>query len=231
MSKQTKALSACAAVLAATAFGLANVGRQAHTTAAVRQSGNAATPAAAARMEDGQAEAKIAQLKAAIPPAPAVADRKTLLLMREVAETKRQEAAPVLVKALAFNLDPLSSDETLTLAEKVPAIGLLKEAFGESVAPVLYAEATASEQKWYRDRIALAVRNILSPKTVKEMNARFSVETSADPKVKEFNQSLKAKNLKVKLARPDEELMRRVGEAVERVRQQNEKKKQKKQDE
>lgn len=213
MSKRSNRLLAGLALLAVgLAVGVWGAAAQGNQPQAV-------PPATAA-----QADVKIQQLKAVIPGAPAVADRPTLLLMSEVAVAKRPEAAAVLVKALAFNLDPDSSDELRSLPDMIPAISLLKHSFGESVAPTLYEEAIGSERKWYRDRIALAVRSILAPKTIKEMNARFGVDTSNEPRVRDFKASLAAKDLRVRLARRGEDSSRRVGEAIERIRRQNQKK-------
>lgn len=213
MSKRSNRWLACAALLAAgLAVGVWGAAAQGNQPQAV--------PNATA----AQADVKIQQLKAVIPDAPAVADRPTLLLMSEVAGTKRPEAAALLVKALAFNLDPDSSDERLSLPDMIPAINLLKHSFGESSATTLYEEAIGSERKWYRDRIALAVRSILAPKTIKEMNARFGVDTSNEPRVRDFKASLAAKDLHVRLARRGEDSLRRVGEAIERIRRQNQKK-------
>lgn len=91
--------------------------------------------------------------------------------MHAAAQSRRPEVALLLVRCLSFNLDPDATDESLGLAQVIPAIGLLKEFFGEASAAPLYGEG-AADQKWYRDRIALAALTVLSPETIEEMNGK-----------------------------------------------------------
>lgn len=138
-----------------------------------------------------QQQIHVKNLEKIIPKVPVLADDYALEQMRKAAETKRLDAALLLVKALAFNLDPAGAKEGADVAQLIPAIQVLKDHFGEEVAPLLYAQALASEQKWFRDRIALAVRRILSRGTQQEMETVFSRDlASRNPIMKDFAQSL-----------------------------------------
>jgi hypothetical protein len=143
---------------------------------------------------------KVQLLRSIIPSAPAVADRQTVDIMREAAQTRRDEALPLLIKALAFNLDPTNRNESMTPEMLLPAIQLIKENYGEKAAPLLYGEAATSTEKWYRNRIALAVRAILQPETIRDMNAKLLGDASGSG---DFAAALRADKIDLYLARPD----------------------------
>lgn len=161
-------------------------------------------------------EQRIQRLRGIVPQAPTVADRKSVDIMREAAQTKRSEAALLLTKCLAFNFDPLNQNELRSQEMMLPAIQLLKDYFGESVAPLLYQEAIASDKKWYQDRIALAARAILSAKTIGEMNARFSLNKTSNPNARDFAAALANPKLEIKFARPDDKFIEQLRDPSKR---------------
>lgn len=177
------------------------------------------TPAAADRQDDA-ARMNVARLEglcAQPPQAAAEADRETVALMHAAAQSRRPEVALILVRCLSFNLSPDAADESLSLAEKIPAIGLLKEFFGEASAAPLYEEGGATEQKWYRDRIALAARTVLSPEKVEEMNGRVLAAASS-PRAHEFVATVASGRFDIKLAGRDDEKLKSIRDAADRAR-------------
>lgn len=166
-----------------------------------------------------EAELKIKHLQKIIPHAPAVIHQEALELMHQVAKTKRLDAALLLIQCLVFNFEPTSSDNERSQDMMIPAIQLLKDHFGEAIAPLLYTEAIATDQKWFRDRIALATRIILSPQMIKKMNDIFSLDLALNPNAKDFTASLVAVKLDIRLAMPDEETITQVDDAIKKIRE------------
>ncbi len=163
---------------------------------------------------------KVEHLQEIVPNAPAVVNQEALDVMYQAAKTKRLDAAMLLIKCLAFNFDPTSSNEERNHDIMIPAIQLLQDHFGEAVAPLLYAEAIASDQKWFRDRVALAVRTILSLDTIQKMNDIFALESTLNPNAKDFAASLLANRIDIHFATPYEEKQKQVEDAVKRIREQ-----------
>lgn len=159
---------------------------------------------------------KIQRLREIVPQQPTLANRKSIDIMREAAQTRRPEAAVLLTKCLAFNFDPFNQNELRSQEMMLPAIQLLKEFFGEVVAPALYQEAIASDKKWYQDRIALAARAILSAKTIGEMNTKFSLDRTSNPNARNFAAALANPKLEIKFARPDDKFIEQLSDPSKR---------------
>jgi hypothetical protein len=179
----------------------------------------AGSHAPSARQDGGDKnnDARFKALCAQPPQAAAEADRETVEVMHAAAQTRRPEVARLLVRCLAFNLSPDAVDESLSLAERIPAVGLLREFYGEAAAAPLYEEGSAADRKWYRDRIALAARTILSPEKIEEMNGR-TLASASSPHAQEFTAAVASGNFDVKLAGRDDDKMKKISEAADRAR-------------
>jgi hypothetical protein len=120
------------------------------------------------------------KLKATVPEKPTVVSSlEQIKTMREAAETKQDDVLHLLVKCLAYNLDPDNRNETLSTTELIPAISIIKEFYGEKAGEPLYKEALSTDKKWLIDRISLAVKAILSDEKTKALNAQFKVDSSS----------------------------------------------------
>lgn len=117
-------------------------------------------------------------LEEAVPNEPAIPTRRDKTLMYALAMTKDPQAVPVLIRALAFNLNPLAPwREWLGIEAGIPAMGLLKKFFGEVALLRLYEEGIKAEQDWYRTRIAYTIRLIgLCPEKTRK---QFGLESEA----------------------------------------------------
>jgi len=133
-----------------------------------------------------------------IPSKPKVLSADDLSLMKKVAASKSLEAALVLIRCLAFQLDPdVSNGENLTGPSLLPAIGLLQLSFGKSVGPLLFVEGISTDKEWMRERCALAVRSIVQVEDLEKMIKIFSLETSIEQNSKKWNALLKQKEIHV----------------------------------
>lgn len=142
---------------------------------------------------------KIERLKSIVRETPAVANRQVVDTMREAAKTRRDDALLFLIKALAYNFDPDVRNESRTPDMLLPAIQLIKENYGDKAVPALYREALNSTQTWYRNRIAVAVRAILSPVDIEIANAKFLRGANAP----DFQAALTTEKVELFLARSD----------------------------
>lgn len=138
-----------------------------------------ATQTATSRRNSVEDDQKVERLKSIARETPAVANRQVVDIMREAAHTKRDEALPHLIRALVYNFDPDNQNEFRTPEMLLPAVQLLKENYGEKAVPALYREAVNSNQKWYSNRIAIAVRAILSPADIQIANGKYLRSASA----------------------------------------------------
>ncbi len=162
-----------------------------------------------------------ARLAAILPGRPNVITAEALRLMKAVASARQPEGALLLIKSLVFNEDPNTSNEQRTQEMLLPAIALLDEYYGESAAELLYQEGIGAEQDWYRNRIALAVRAILSPESRASYDARFELATSADDGASAFVEALASTDLDLHLAIPGADLINKLDEKVKQLREQN----------
>lgn len=165
------------------------------------------------------------QLSVKVPDVPTFVDRETVDLMREVAETKRPEAAKLLIKCLAYNYDPFNQDEDRSDDMMIPAIQLLKYFFGESAIPLLYEEALSTDKVWFRDRIALAVSTILPESGVKELKERALSDAGVQPHAFEFYESLSAEHLDLQFNAPRDRRMAEIERNIEEMQKRNERRK------
>jgi hypothetical protein len=162
---------------------------------------------------------KLKRLVAIVPEKPTViSSLDEVKIMREAAETRRVEALPLLVKCLAFNYDPDNSNEIRTKEEMIPAIGIIKEYFGESAGETLYKEAIATNHEWLVERISLAARTILSEETREQLNLRF-LNDAANPKVRNFAASLANENLQIQFARRSNDASEKIDEKIKQIRE------------
>jgi len=164
---------------------------------------------------------EIERLKEIVPQKPTVVDDVSKIkIMRKAAETKREEALNLLIKCLAFNYDPDSSNEKLSQVELIPAIGIIEEFYGEKAGENLYKEAVSTKDKWLIDRIALAVRVILSDAKREQLNERFLVGT-INSDLEYFATVLTKDDLRINFARPNEDLYKELEEKLNQIRKRN----------
>lgn len=164
------------------------------------------------------AQDKLRKLAAIIPQKPTIIDNAEVVrIMRQAAETRQDEALSLLIKSLAFNYDPDASNERKTIEELIPAIGIIREYFGEKSGEALYQEAVSSNEKWLRDRIALVVRVILSEEKREYLNARF-FDASSNLTANDFARSLVDKNLQIQLARREDNVIRGIDDKIKQLR-------------
>lgn len=169
-----------------------------------------ATQAAIRERNSVDDDQKIQRLKSIVREAPAVADRQVVDIMREAAETRRNDALPLLIKGLAYNFDPDNQNELMTPDMLLPAVQLLKEHYGEKAVPALYREALNSTQKWYSNRIAVAVRAILSPTDIQITNNKLLQGAHAP----DFVAALTSEKVELYLARSDSQNSKKLEELI-----------------
>ncbi len=155
-------------------------------------------------------------LRKVVPDSPAIASADVLGRMERAAATKRIDAAQLLIKCLAFNLDPVASNESLSQEELVPAIGVLKRHYGTSVLSFIYTEGISTDKKWMRERCALAARAISSKSELGSMRVVFSLDTTNNPDVKEFARLLDVESLKVQLFDRNDAIGDQIDKAVKK---------------
>lgn len=148
---------------------------------------------------------KIERLRRIVPGKPKiVADPSIPKTMWEAAETRQPEALNLLIDSLAFNFDPDNTNEKNEQAEMIPAIAVIKDYFGESASTALYQRGITTEKEWLTERIALAIRVILPNSTTDEL-ARRAAHDLTRPRARKFSELLLNPNLKVRLARRQDE--------------------------
>lgn len=170
-------------------------------------------------------EMLITQLSAKVPAEPTFADRETIDLMREVAKTRREDAARLLVKCLAFNLDPLNVDEERSDATSIPAIQFLQEYFGQSASKALYEEGVATDKVWLQNRIALAMRTILPPDSVRKVKERVAADIALRPNAWGLGNALSNEQPDVQLNAPRKKRDKEIDRAIKSALERNSKKK------
>ncbi|MHC4621440.1 MAG: hypothetical protein ACYTEQ_27165 [Planctomycetota bacterium] len=149
---------------------------------------------------------------------PSIISEEVIALQREVAETRRLDAAIALIKSLSLSLpEPVHADD-IAQTHLMPAIGLLGKYFGKDVGPLLYSEGVTTKEKWLRTRVALAARTILDKKSRGQLNSVFSLKESTNAYAKEFlallNQPILTVDLPTCPPPHEEELIRRVHESL-----------------
>lgn len=142
---------------------------------------------------------KIERLRQIVPARPTIVGFDQVAVMREAAETKRNDALRLLVRCLAYNFDPGNSNERRSQSEMIPAIGMIERNFKQKSGNILYEVATSEAREWLADRIALAAREILDDSTRDDLAGRFLADRS-NPRVNYFSETLSRPNLTVKLA-------------------------------
>ena len=151
---------------------------------------------------------------------PSIISQDVIVLQKEVAETRRIDAAIALIKSLSLSLPkPMHADE-IVQTELIPAIELLDKYFGKDVGPLLYAGALTTKNKWLRTRIALASRKILDKQNIEQLNNVFSLKNSTNPNAEEFLEFLNRPILKVDLPSSfpahEQELIDKLNESLQR---------------
>ncbi len=105
-------------------------------------------PALCAEDQQLAADQLLAKLAQAIPESPTLVGLSTdripnvTFLIDEAGATRRLDAAELLIKALAFNFDPSSSNEHRSDLELIPAASALKVNYGAKVLPLLIFEGS-----------------------------------------------------------------------------------------
>jgi hypothetical protein len=132
---------------------------------------------------------------------PSIVSEEVVLLQKEVAQTRRLDAAIALIESLSLSLPaPANVDEiTASQTELIPSIMLLDNYFGKDVGPLLYAKALTTEHEWLRPRLALAARAILDKESREQLSSVFSLKESTNGHAKEFLELLSQPILTVQL--------------------------------
>jgi hypothetical protein len=128
--------------------------------------------------QTSSADEVVAQLRRLVPNGPRAVSKADLPVLRAAAETRRLDAARLLVRALALNLDPNEATETTAADVMLPAIPLLREYFAADIGPILFAEGVGSAETWYQARVAAAARLVLPADTLKSLMTVFALEGS-----------------------------------------------------
>lgn len=156
----------------------------------------------------------LAKLESLLPDRPAIATREAVELMTAAAQTGRLDAARLLIRGLAFNHDPDSSNETRSLPEMIPAVVLLERHYGEDVVPLLVFAGATTEQAWLRPRIALAIREIAGRERLAALAGTFGLRHSESAGARALAALLAADTIEVELFSPAaaaaEEVLRRL---------------------
>lgn len=146
------------------------------------------------------ADVAVRRLGEIVPDHPTIVNRKAMTAMQDAAATKRLDAALLLIKALAFNYDPDNINETKSDSEMIPAIPIMKQWFGSQIGELLYAEGISARQKWYRNRIALAIRTILPKAQIEEINRKYSSQSAQTDEARQFFSALNSAHLELEFA-------------------------------
>jgi hypothetical protein len=170
-----------------------------------------------AAMEASSDEA-VMKLRAIVPEEPAVATAEHVKIMAEAGATKRLDAAYLLIRALAFNFEPGSSNELRSLVEMMPAATILKRQYGSQVLPLLMTEAVGTEKKWLQKRIALVLKTLDDQPKVASVVEAFSLKTSTHPKARQLASLLEQDQIDVELANP---ALESANEFIEELKKKN----------
>jgi hypothetical protein len=182
-----------------------------------------AVAALASPVDKGQDEASnaLAKLESLLSDHPALATSEVIELMEQAAETRRVDAAYLLIRGLAFNLNPDSSNESLGLADMIPAVRLLKDKYGVNILPILFAEAITAKEPWLRKRIAFTIREVAGRARVLELSEVFSLERSQAEGARDLVMLLAAKKIDIELYSPLDELSKKFSERLKHLDQQH----------
>jgi hypothetical protein len=160
----------------------------------------------------------VAFLQQTIVDEPSLPSDEILAAMARAAASKRLDAAIVLIRCLVYNLDPGASDDKMSEADMIPAIGMLKKHFGSQVLPLISFEGITSTHDWMRERCALAIRSIGSKDEVAKLSRVFSFDTSPDANVQKFASLVKAQTFKVQMFDPRLKELERLDRALENIK-------------
>lgn len=169
--------------------------------------------------EQDSADELIAQLERRLEQGPAYATADVLELMRKCAETKRLDAAYLLVKALSISHDPQQSDDPLSEEQFLPSISLMRKYFGELLSSILFAEGIATDMSWYRNRLAFATKAICSKARIQEMIDIFSLTESKNIKSKEFLTLLSQHRIDLYLDLPSRLESEKIDKAIDKIKE------------
>lgn len=128
--------------------------------------------------------------------------RELILAMVACARTQRYDAAHVLVRCLSISSNPQGQDGSQAKEDMLPVLRLLREFFGEAIAPILFLHGIRTDRPWFRNRIAFAVRAICSKEKIEEMKRLFSLEDSKDSNAQEFCRVLLLDDIPLELDLP-----------------------------
>lgn len=167
--------------------------------------------------EDERIDVSLKALADILPTTPAVATDEILLLMNEVATTKRLDAAYLLIGGLAFNMNPdIGGNESLGAEEMIPSITLMKIYFDKEVLPLLMYEGLTEKEEWFRKRVALAIRYIATKQEIQELVKVFSLRVSGDRVGSNLATYLESEELEVELYSPIKEGHKELIEELKR---------------
>lgn len=147
-------------------------------------------------------EELLARLEVILPSEPSGETLELLSLISEAGATKRLDAAVLLIRALAVNFHPGSSNEARSPVAMMPAANALMYHYGSQVLPLLMSTAISTEEEWLQMRIALVVRSMNDQDEVAKAKEAFSLKESLDPRARKFNSFLEQRQLDIKWANP-----------------------------
>lgn len=182
---------------------------------------------AAEENDSNDIDIKITKIRQLLKGTPSIVSSGEISILEEIAQTKRLDAAIVLIKSMELSLpNPKNIDEIIQ-SELLPAIGLLNKYFGEEIAPLLYTEAITTSYPWLRERIALATRTILQKETIIKMNQVFSIDKSTKKSAKEFldmlNKPILIIDLPTSVSPQEQDLLNRLEKVIKEKKKESEK--------
>ena len=160
----------------------------------------------------------VTELAMKLPSKPAVAAAADIALLEKAAQTQRLDGAMLLIRGLAFNIDPTNRNETAA-DTMLPALPLLQRYFGDDALPLLYYVAAGSDEEWLRNRIAATVLKMAAPARIAELNRTFSLADSKQPSSQAFLRALSGQKLNLFYATPQTQGHDAIDRAVQGIRE------------
>jgi hypothetical protein len=157
-------------------------------------------------LSESQTNQRIDNLRRILPNKPTLlSDAERMIIMDKAGETRSAEALHLLIKCLAYNHHPGNSNSSLIeQSSSIPAIGIIKQYYGEFAGVSLYEAMLNTEDERLRERIVLTIRTILTAETIARLNSNFRDKIRTTYQGVSFSQMLENSNFKVKLVCSEE---------------------------